>query len=163
MILLEMSHLLCMYDGVVVAVCFYNGGYYLAPGGGCEVLFSPGLSVCVSVCVCLCVSGQYFCILFSRLLERYRSEIHTGYLYGCTQFTKIKLTFTGQGLGSVPFCKYSHITKLSHRKIFNFFFIYTSLDTLFDERIKNLSEQRNDVTKKYVNIWTLTCKTPIPK
>ena len=24
-------------------------GYYLAPGGGCEVLFSPGLSVCVSV------------------------------------------------------------------------------------------------------------------
>ena len=24
--------------------------YYLAPGGGCEVLFSPGLSVCVSVC-----------------------------------------------------------------------------------------------------------------
>ena len=39
---------------------------YLAPGGGCEVLFSPCLSVCVSVCVCLsvCVSGQYFGILF---------------------------------------------------------------------------------------------------
>ena len=31
-------------------------GYYLAPGGGCEVLFSPGLSVCLSVCVCICVS-----------------------------------------------------------------------------------------------------------
>ena len=30
--------------------------YYLAPGGGCEVLFSPGLSVCVSVCLCMCVS-----------------------------------------------------------------------------------------------------------
>ena len=31
---------------------------YLAPGGGCEVLFSPGLSVCVCVCVCVsvCVS-----------------------------------------------------------------------------------------------------------
>ena len=27
---------------------------YLAPGGGCEVLFSPGLSVCLSVCVCVC-------------------------------------------------------------------------------------------------------------
>ena len=26
--------------------------FYLAPGGGCEVLFSPGLSVCVCVCVC---------------------------------------------------------------------------------------------------------------
>ena len=24
--------------------------YYLAPGGGCEVLFSPGLSVCLCVC-----------------------------------------------------------------------------------------------------------------
>ena len=30
--------------------------HYLAPVGGCEVLFSPGLSVCVSVCVCVCVS-----------------------------------------------------------------------------------------------------------
>ena len=26
------------------------------PGGGCEVLFSPGLSVCVCMCVCVCVS-----------------------------------------------------------------------------------------------------------
>ena len=38
------------------------------PEGGCEVLFSPGLSVClcvcVSVCVFVCVSGQYFGILF---------------------------------------------------------------------------------------------------
>ena len=24
--------------------------YYLAPGGGCDVLFSPCLSVCLSVC-----------------------------------------------------------------------------------------------------------------
>ena len=42
--------------------------YYLAPGGGCEVLFSPGLSVCLSVCVCVCVvSGQYFGIFFSAI------------------------------------------------------------------------------------------------
>ena len=27
---------------------------YLAPGGGCEVLFSPGLSFCLSVCVSVC-------------------------------------------------------------------------------------------------------------
>ena len=46
--------------------------YYLAPGGGCEVLFSPGLSVCVCVCVCLSV---YLCVrpifwyFISRLLE----------------------------------------------------------------------------------------------
>ena len=32
----------------------------LAPGGGCEVLFSP----CLSVCVYVRVSGQYFGILF---------------------------------------------------------------------------------------------------
>ena len=40
--------------------------YYLAPGGGCEVLFSPSLSVCLCVCVCVfvCVSSQYFGILF---------------------------------------------------------------------------------------------------
>ena len=44
--------------------------YYLAPGGGCEVLFSPGLSVCLclSICLCVslcvCVSSQYFDILF---------------------------------------------------------------------------------------------------
>ena len=30
--------------------------HYLAPGGGCEVLFSPGLSVCLSVCVSVCLS-----------------------------------------------------------------------------------------------------------
>ena len=34
----------------------YFGHIYLAPGGGCEVLFSPGLSVCLSVCLCVCVS-----------------------------------------------------------------------------------------------------------
>ena len=45
---------------------FFCSSNYLAPGGGCEVLFSPGLSVCLCVCVCLCVyvSGQYFGILF---------------------------------------------------------------------------------------------------
>ena len=43
---------------------------YLAPGGGCEVLFSPGLSVCVCVCVCLCVCVRpIFWYFISRLLE----------------------------------------------------------------------------------------------
>ena len=37
---------------------------YLAPRGGCEVLFSPGLSVCVSVCV-----RPIFWYFISRLLE----------------------------------------------------------------------------------------------
>ena len=38
---------------------------------GCEVLFSPGLSVCVSVClsvcVCVCVSGRYLVFYFSAI------------------------------------------------------------------------------------------------
>ena len=42
---------------------------YLAPGGGCEVLFSPGLSVCVSVCVCLCVCPANIWYFISQLLE----------------------------------------------------------------------------------------------
>ena len=63
---------MCVSVCVCVSVCPAN--IYLAPGGGCEVLFLPGLSVCLSVCVsvcvcvcvCICVSGQYF---ISRLLE----------------------------------------------------------------------------------------------
>ena len=42
--------------------------HYLAPGGGCEVLFSPCLSVCLFVCVCLCVR-PIFWYFISRLLE----------------------------------------------------------------------------------------------
>ena len=44
-----------------VLACLLN---YLAPGGACEVLFSPGMSVCLCVGVFVCVSGQYFGILF---------------------------------------------------------------------------------------------------
>ena len=39
---------------------------YLAPGGGCEVLFSPGLSVCVCVCVCVC-PANIFVFYFSAI------------------------------------------------------------------------------------------------
>ena len=43
---------------------------YLAPGGGCEVLSSPGLSVCLSVCVSvyLCVRPIFWYFIY-RLLE----------------------------------------------------------------------------------------------
>ena len=40
------------------------------PGGGCEVLFSPCLSVCLSVCVCLCV-----CVCPANILVFYLSVI----------------------------------------------------------------------------------------
>ena len=39
------------FNKMVLCMCTY----YLTPGWGCEVLFSPGLSVCLSVCVCVCV------------------------------------------------------------------------------------------------------------
>ena len=47
---------------------------YLAPGGGCEVLFSPGLSVCVSVCVsvcaCLCVCPANILVFYFSAIRR---------------------------------------------------------------------------------------------
>ena len=43
--LLQTVYLFSMTFGVL---------FYLAPGGGCEVLFSPCLSVCVCVCLCVC-------------------------------------------------------------------------------------------------------------
>ena len=101
------------------------------------VLFSPCLFVCVSVC-----PANIVVFFISRLLEEI-SEIYTGYLSGCTQFTKkidlhrskVKVT------GTVHcFLKVQSYHKLSHRKI-SFFFFHI-----------HLSEQRNDVTKKYVNI-----------
>ena len=44
----------------------YYIDHYLAPGGGCEVLFSPGLCVCLSVYLCVRPIFWYF---ISRLLE----------------------------------------------------------------------------------------------
>ena len=43
---------------------------YLAPGGGYEVLFSPGLSVCLSLCVCVSV-----CVCPANILVFYVSAI----------------------------------------------------------------------------------------
>ena len=58
-------------------------GNYLAPGGVCEVLFSPGLSPCVSVC-----PANILVFYFSAIRRDIdRSEIYTGYLQGCTRFT----------------------------------------------------------------------------
>ena len=46
--------------------------YYLAPGGGCEVLFSPCLSVCVSVCRCVvCVCPANILVFYLATIRRY--------------------------------------------------------------------------------------------
>ena len=62
--------------------------YYLAPGGGCEVLFSPGLSVCLSVCVCVCVCVRpIFWYFISRLLK----EISFSNLYRTLPVSEIAI------------------------------------------------------------------------
>ena len=49
---------------------------YLAPGGGCEVLFSPCRSVCVYVCgsvclsVCLCVCPANILVFYFLAIRR---------------------------------------------------------------------------------------------
>ena len=52
--------------------------YYLAPGGGCEVLFLT-LSVCLSVCLCVC-PANILVFYFSAIGRDIGSEIYTGYL-----------------------------------------------------------------------------------
>ena len=57
---------------------------YLAPGGGCEVLFSPGLSVGLSVCV-----SDYLCVCPANILVFYFSAIRRDIDPKCIQDTYI--------------------------------------------------------------------------
>ena len=43
---------------------------YLAPGGGCEVLFSPCLSVCLCVCLCVCVCPANILVFYISAIRR---------------------------------------------------------------------------------------------
>ena len=88
--------------------------YYLAPGGGCEVLFSPGLSVCLSVCLCVCVR-PIFWYFISRLLEEISIWNSYRILIGLYPIHWKTLTFIGQRSRSqgryIAFWRYSQITK----------------------------------------------------
>ena len=66
----------------------YSTSDYLAPGGGCEVLFSPCLSVsvCVCVCVCVCVS-VCLCVCPANILVFYFSAIRRAIDLKCIQDT----------------------------------------------------------------------------
>ena len=120
---------------------------YLAPGGGCEVLFVPCLSVCV--CVCLCV-----CVCVSNILVFHFSAVKRDIDLQCIQDSySVVLIGQGQGHrdGTLLFDGTVISQKLTHRKISIFFhrhFLWYSIRW----NNKNLSEQRNYVTKKYVNI-----------
>ena len=43
---------------------------YLAPGGGCKVLFSPCMSVCLCLCVCLCVCPANILVFYFSAIWR---------------------------------------------------------------------------------------------
>ena len=76
---------------------------YLAPGGGCEVLFSPGLSVCVSVCLCVCPAN--ILVFYFSAIRRDIDLKFTQDTYRVVLNSLKKLTFIGQR------SRYSHITK----------------------------------------------------
>ena len=123
----------------------------LAPGGGCEVLFSPCLYVCVSVCLCVCPANM-FVFYFSAIRRVYRILIG---LYSI--HTKI-LTLIGQRSRSqgryIAFWRYSHITKNWAIEKFQYFFIGISLDTLFDETIKTWAsrEMTSQKIRQYLTL-----------
>ena len=63
---------MAMHVNVIMQLSYGYGiaNYYLAPEGGCEVLFSPGLSVCVSVCVCISVCPANILIFYFSATRR---------------------------------------------------------------------------------------------
>ena len=64
--------------------------HYLAPGGGCELLFSPCLSVCLCVCVSVC-PANILVFYFSAI----RRDIDICWIWSKNKLmrTKIKLNF----------------------------------------------------------------------
>ena len=44
--------------------------YYLAPGGGCEVLFTTGLSVCVCLSVCVSVCPANILVFYFSVISK---------------------------------------------------------------------------------------------
>ena len=70
--------------------------YYLAPGGGCEVLFSPGLSVCVSVYVCISVCPANILIFYISATRRDIDLTFIQDTYRVVLDSLKKLTFIGQ-------------------------------------------------------------------
>ena len=53
-------------DSRTILVCYD----YLAPGGGCEVLFLPGLSVCVCLSVCVSVCPADILVFYLSAISR---------------------------------------------------------------------------------------------
>ena len=148
------SSYMCKTDFYIkcwISTTFTSCYRYLATGGGCEVLFSPGLSVCVCVCVCVSVCPANILIFYFSATRRdidlkliqytYRVVLDSlkknwpSYVKGqCHR--DVTLLFEGTVISQ----------KLSHRK-FQIFFHRHLLGYSIRWNNKNLNEQRNDVTK----------------
>ena len=101
--------------------------YYLTPGGGCEVLFSPGLSVCLCVSVC---PADILVFYFSGLVTFKRQGHRDG-----------TLLFEGTVISQ----------KLSHRKISICFHRHLlGYSIRWNNKNERAEKWRH---KKYVNIW----------
>ena len=74
--------------------------------------------------------------------------------------SKVKVKVTGTVHGFLKVQSYHKNWEIEN---FQYFFCRRLFVCPIKWNNKNLSEQRNDVTKKYVNIWRLTCKTPKPQ
>ena len=109
--------------------------YYLAPGGGCEVLFSPGLSVCVSVC------PTNILVFY---LSAVRRDIDLKFIHDT-----YRVVLNSQGR-YIAFWRYSTSLITTNWAIdkLQFFFIDTSQDTLFVETIKTRANR--EMTSKQI-------------
>ena len=102
--------------------------------------------------------------IFWYFISQLLVEISIWNSYNRVALKKIVFHVKGQGhrAGTLLFEGTVISQKLSHGQFSIFFCIHLFVCPI-NWNNKNLSEQRNYVTKKYVNIWRLTCKTPIPQ
>ena len=133
---------------------------YLAPGWGCEALFSPSLSVCLSVCLCMCVCLRvrpifWYFFFISQLLEEisiwnvYRILIGLYSIHWKNYLHRSMVKDTGT---VHCFLKVQSYHKNWTIAKFQIFVIDTFLETLFYETIKTWASIEM-TSQKYVNIW----------
>ena len=124
------------------------------------------LSVCVSVCLCVCVCPADILVFYFSAISRDidLKFIQDTYRVVLNSLKKIDLHRSKVKVTGTVHCflKVQSYHKNCALEKFQFFFIDTSYDTLFDEAIKTRAS-REMTSQKIRQYLTLTCKTPIPK
>ena len=133
---------------------------YLAPGGGWEVLFSPGLSV--YLCVFLCVRPIFWYFISQLLVEISIWNSHRTLIGSYSiHWKKIDLHRSMVKVTGTVHCflKVQSYHKNWAIEKFQYFFVDTSLYALSNETIQTWASREMTSQK----IRRLTCKTPIPQ